>query len=268
MINTNGLLCLLASTLIFGVMSSSSTSAAGLDKQEHYEWRIYRIESQKKHDLVNQYLKDALVPALNRHGIDRVGVFVAYTGDRAAEGMDYSISMLIPYPTFKHFSDLNDKLEADDAYQTASASFMKQPLKDPAYTRIDSSFMKAFAGMPVIEMPSQTKAKKPRLFELRTYESHNAMKAKLKVDMFNAGEIQIMRESKMGPVFYGETLVGKTAPNLTYILSFDDMAQHDIAWTTFRSHPDWLKMKVMKKYAETVSKIEKWFLVPTDYSQI
>ncbi|VAX42152.1 hypothetical protein MNBD_PLANCTO02-2246, partial [hydrothermal vent metagenome] len=231
--------------------------------QEFYELRIYRIQNTKKQKLVSNYIEKGLVPALNRMGITRVGVFTLYE-----ETKDFSIFMLIPYSTIEQFTSLNDKLEIDRKYQKDAKEYHSQPLKDPAYTRIQSTFMKAFSGMPVIEMPTQTKEKKPRLFELRTYESHTTDAARRKVDMFNSGEIDIMRDVKMGPLFYGETLIGDDVPNLTYMLSADNMAANKKAWKSFLAHPEWDRMKKIDKYKETVSKITKWFLVPTEYSQI
>jgi hypothetical protein len=106
------------------------------------------------------------------------------------------------------------------------------------------------------------------LFELRTYESHNADKARLKVEMFNEGEIDIMRDVKLAPLFYGETLIGSDVPNLTYMLTAPDMNAHDEHWAGFRTHPDWLVMKALDKYKDTVSKINRWYLAPTAYSQL
>ncbi len=232
-------------------------------RQEYYELRVYRTVNAEKRNIVSDYLEHALVPALNRQAIDRVGVFT-----RLDDEADFAIYVLIPYPTVEAFADLNAKLAADPEYGQRAAAFFARPLNDPAYTRINSKFMKAFSGMPVIELSEQTVAKQSRLFELRTYESHNADKARLKVAMFNDGEIQIMRDCKMAPVFYGETLIGDDVPNLTYLLSAPDMAAHDEHWAAFRTHPDWLRMKVMEKYVDTVSKIDKWYLVPTAYSQL
>ena len=140
--------------------------------------------------------------------------------------------------------------------------------KDPAYVRIVSRLMKASTGTTVLELPAETKAKKPRMFELRVYESHNEEKAALKVDMFNSGELQVMRDTKLGPVFFGEMLVGDNVPNLTYMLSAADMAAHKEHWKTFGKHPEWVRMRGMAKYKDTVSKITNWFLEPTKYSQI
>jgi hypothetical protein len=103
---------------------------------------------------------------------------------------------------------------------------------------------------------------------LRTYESHNADKAQLKVAMFNDGEIDIMRDVQLAPLFYGETLIGSDVPNLTYMLTAPDVKAHDEHWNGFRTHPDWLKMKVLDKYKDTVSKINRWYLAPTEYSQL
>jgi hypothetical protein len=107
-----------------------------------------------------------------------------------------------------------------------------------------------------------------RMFELRIYESHDDLKARLKVAMFNDGEIDVMRDVKMAPVFYGETLIGQDVPNLIYMLSASDMESHEAHWKAFIGHPEWDRMKKLPKYKDTVSNITKVYLVPTDYSQI
>lgn len=231
--------------------------------QEFYELRHYAIENGKKQAIVSGYLENALLPALGRMGIDRVGVFASLD-----EPDDHSLWVLIPYKRLEQFGSLNATLADDGAYQKAAQELFSQPVKDPAYQRINSRFMKAFAGMPVIEMPEQTADKQPRIFELRTYESHNEDTAARKVEMFNKGEIDVMRDVKMAPVFYGEMLIGDDVPNLTYMLSASDMDAHKKHWDAFRVHPEWIRMKAIPRYKGTVSKITNWFLEPTEYSQI
>ncbi|QDU08178.1 NIPSNAP family protein [Gimesia aquarii] len=228
--------------------------------QEYYELRTYRIDDPAKQKIVNHYLEKALLPALKRMGINRVGVFK----EKEAKG-DYSLYVLIPFSSLEQFSRLNDVLEADAAYQSAAKEYFNQPKKSPAYSRIESRFMKAFQGMPVLEIP---KGKAPHLFELRTYESSNEKLARLKVDMFNNGEIDIMRDVKLGPVFFGEMLIGDDVPNLTYMLSAPDGAAHEKHWDGFRAHPDWNRMKKMDKYKGTVSKIRNKYLEPLPFSTI
>lgn len=254
-------------TVLFAALSPLPPSIVSANdeksKREYYELRVYRIESGEKQAIVNAYLEKALLPALNRMGVDRVGVFTLMDKPE-----DFSIYVLIPYPSLESFSGLNPALAKDGAYQKAAAPMFAAPLKDPAYKRIESRFMKAFAGMPVLELPAQTEAKKPRIFELRTYESPQGEAAWRKVAMFNDGEMQVMRDVKLGPVFFGETLIGDNVPNLTYMLSADDMDAHKIHWKAFGGHPVWAKMKSDPKYKDTVSKITNWFLIPTSYSQI
>ncbi|MFQ5929506.1 MAG: NIPSNAP family protein [Acidobacteriota bacterium] len=255
----------ITSSIILAAAAGAGTAAAPATgkKQEFYELRVYRVKNRDKQKLVSGYLEKALVPGLNRLGINRVGVFTLM---ESAD--DPALFMLIPYPTLEHFAGLNPKLEADSAYMAASKDFLAEPKEDPAFQRIESKFFKAFSGMPVIELPAQTRAKKARIFELRTYESHNPERAARKVEMFNTGETQVMREAEMAPVFFGEALIGADVPELTYMLSADNMAAHEEHWKAFQAHPEWNRMKGLAKYKDTVSKITKWFLVPTAYSQI
>lgn len=232
-------------------------------KQEFYELRVYRIESAEKQKIVSNYLEKALLPALNRISLNNVGVFtVKDTPD------DFSIYVMITYPKLHLLARLNDKLAADKEYNKAAADYFAIDKKDPAFTRIESRLMKAFAGIPKMEVPEQTKTKSQRMFELRIYESHNEKKARLKVNMFNTGEIQVMRDTKLAPVFFGETLISSDVPNLTYMLSASDMDAHKEHWKAFMAHPEWNRMKKLPKYKDTVSKITKKFLVPTKYSQL
>ena len=110
--------------------------------------------------------------------------------------------------------------------------------------------------------------KKPRMFEIRTYESYSELKAIKKVEMFNSGEIEAMREVGLGPIFYGQTLLGPGLPRLTYMVSAENQEAHSKHWGGFGKHPTWNKLKNDPQYADTVSKIVNRFLVPTAYSQI
>ena len=106
------------------------------------------------------------------------------------------------------------------------------------------------------------------MFELRSYESHSELKAIKKVEMFNAGEIELFRQVGLGPVFYGQALIGSNLPHLTYMVSAENPEAHKKHWDAFRASPIWDKLKNDPQYADTVSKIDSRFLVPTSYSQI
>lgn len=261
--------------VLFCVCLNGLNSAFAQDNkpQEYYELRSYIIDNEQDHIVVSKFVESALLPALNRLKIDRVGVFKLRgekngNANKTHAWPEYSIHLLIPFPTLKDFSELNDRLEKDAAYQSAGAELFGVGSKDPAYKRIESRFMKAFAGIPVIEQPKYSKQKTRRLFELRTYESHNTKMARLKVEMFNKGEIDIMRNVKLGPVFYGETLIGPDVPNLTYMLSGTDDDSHQEHWKGFINHPEWDRMKKMERYKGTVSRIRKTMLEPLPFSQL
>jgi len=240
-------------------------NSAGADgtKQEYYELRIYRTTGINRKVMLEGYLEQALLPALSRMGLDRIGVFT-----NMDKQDDHSIYLLIPYPTLQVFAAVNPTLLADKGYMSAAKDYFAVPQDDPVFTRIHSRFYRAFEEMPVIEIPSQTADDQPRIFELRIYESHTEEKAALKVDMFNSGEIQVMRDTDLAPVFYGEALVGDDVPNLAYMLSASDREAHKVHWEKFREHPEWQRMKEMPKYKDTVSNITSISLKPTVYSQL
>ena len=243
--------------------TQADSGGSAAKAQEYYELRTYQLQSAAKQKAFLTYVESALLPALNRIGLQRIGVFTSL--DKAD---DHDVRMLIPFPNLQAFDSLTTKLEADAEYQKAAAPHYAMTLKDPAYTRIRSQFMRAFASIPKIELPPQTASNKPRIFELRTYESHNEDTARRKVMMFDKGETQLMRDVQLGPVFFGETLVADDVPNLTYMLSADNDKAHKAHWKAFLAHPEWERIKVLPRFKDTVSKITSVMLKPTGFSEI
>ncbi len=258
----------LAGSLATATAATLATDAAAAKPskktaQEYYELRIYRCASADKQKLTLSHLETALIPALRRSGGSRVGTFTVIS-----DTPDHSIHVLILYPTLDVLGQRNEALAKDKTFQKAAADFFAIPKKDPAYTRIETRLMKAFSGMPVVELPKSSRKKTERMFELRIYEAHNEHKASLKVAMFNEGEIDIMRDVQLGPVFFGETLVADDVPNLTYMLSANNDQDHKEHWKAFIAHPEWERIKVLPRYKDTVSKITSVMLEPTEFSEI
>jgi hypothetical protein len=245
---------------------------SGRNPREYYELRVYHLKSAANRGLLDTYLSKALIPSLNRLGSRPVGVFVQQerTGAPGATEVTEPLAVLalIPYPTIEAFATAGARLNADAAYQSAGTEYLQSPKTNPAFERIDSWLMQAFAGMPNVELPAYCRAGKPRMFELRTYESYSEVKALKKVEMFNSGEIELMRKVELGPIFYGQALIGSNLPHLTYMLSAENQEAHKQHWDAFKTHPTWEKLKNEPQYADTVSKITNRFLVPAPYSQI
>ena len=106
------------------------------------------------------------------------------------------------------------------------------------------------------------------MYELRTYESHSEERARAKVNMFNAGEIEIFSKCGFHPVFFGESLIGASLPHLKYMLASTDMQTHNENWMKFRNHPDWLAMKDKPEYKDAVSNITRIYLEPVASSHV
>jgi hypothetical protein len=253
-------------------LTASAAERAGAQGREYYELRAYRLKDGADHALLDAYIEKAAIPALNRLGVKPVGVFVQQERTGAADATEVraesTVLVLRTYPSLEVFATAAARLNADREYQKAGAEYLNSPKTKPAFDRIDSWLMLAFAGLPKLELPAYCKEKKARMFEMRTYESYSELKALKKVDMFNAGEIGLMQQLDLSPVFYGQALVGRDLPHLTYMLCSPDLETHRRNWAAFGAHPVWVRLKGDPQYADTVSKITSRFLVPAGYSQI
>ena len=106
------------------------------------------------------------------------------------------------------------------------------------------------------------------LIELRTYESHNAERAKNKLDMFNAGEFQIFARGGMPGVFFGGAIVGSHLPQLTYMVVRPELEDAKKNWQIFGQDPEWKKLISNPGYKDNVSKVTALFIRPAAGSQI
>jgi hypothetical protein len=241
------------------VSAGQQGGTAPAKARELYEWRTYRLADKSKQDRLHRYLEAACLPAWERIGLGPVGAFTEI-GPEATQ----SLHVLLVYPTPESLASSREALESDPGYKQAAADHLAATKEDPAFDRIESSLLIAFAGAPKITPPQ----KKTRVLELRTYENAGEDRARAKVDMFNDGEIQIFPKCGFENVFFAETLIGPAIPNLKYMLAAPSMEANAAGWKTFISHPDFVKMRDDPKYANTEPKITKLFLEPTAYSQV
>lgn len=233
-------------------------------QQMFYEIKIYSVPQPGQAESVDKYLTNAFIPALHRAGIMQTGVFKPIETDTAAFGK--FIFVFIPYETVDKYVSLKIVLENDTDYQQAGKDFLDAPYDNPPFARYESIFMKAFKGMPQFRVPSFDTPAGERIYELRSYESPTETKAAKKRDMFNNGEIALFEKLGFNAVFYGQVLAGSHMPNLMYMTTFSDMKTHDEKWAQFGQHPEWIKMRDLEEYKNTVSKTTKYLLHPTSYS--
>ena len=82
--------------------------------------------------------------------------------------------------------------------------------------------------------------------------------------MFNSGEAGIFQRLGMSPVFFGETIVGRNQPSLTYMLSFENLAAREQLFSKFGADPEWKKLRATPGLldSEIVSNISNAILRP------
>ncbi len=244
------------------LINRAASAASSKSDRQWYELRVYTCKNASQQKLTEDYFEKAAIPALNRLGSKNVGVFKELKPSEQVK-----LFVIIPFSSMDAFTQAEEKLGKDSVYIGAAAPYLNATAAEPAYERIESSLLRAFPHMPQII----SFIGKPRIFELRRYESATEMAGKKKLDMFNdKGEIEIFKRTGLAPVFFGETIIGTLRPNLTYMLMFENMAAHDANWKTFGGDPEWKKIKAVPGYtdAEIVSHITSTFLVPADYSQV
>ena len=239
------------------------TTNAGQGVQ-YYEWIRYHLPVGKLQRIVSNYYRSAAIPALNKAGINAVGVFNVKHGTN-----NPTLHVIIPHPSLESVVTLNDKLLEDTEFVEAGKSFLSAPTNEKAFVTMEKTILKAFALLPEIQIPTQKQTNSPRIFQVRTYESPSLTVAKNKIHMFNeGGEIEMFKRTGLKPVLFAETIAGNRMPSLMYMLAFDDFPAMQKAWDTFDKDPEWLKLVADPFYANNVSCINDWIWTPTAFSQI
>ena len=231
--------------------------------RQYFELRRYHLLPGTKQRAFSTFIGDVAIPAMNRAGVGRVGAFTVVYGEN-----EPTLLLVLTHQTLDSMVSLRERLAADAVYTRAGAAILEAPLSDPAFVRVETTLLRAFDAMPTIELSAGAGTSTPRLFELRTYESHSDRAALNKLKMFNAGEVPIFRRAGLTPVFFGETVIGAKMPSLTYMVTFSDMPARDAAWGKFGQDPEWKTLSGDPQYRDNVSAISDIILQPTAYSQI
>ena len=257
----------LSSSLAASALASAggALNAQANAGREYYDLRCYKMQSGDQPKLAHKYFAEALIPALNRMGMNPIGVFDLYLGPQTP-----ALYLLIPSTSLETLATAELRLAHDEEYLKAAEPFDAAPAKQPAFERMESSLMIAFEGYPKLTVPPVTAQNGARVFQMRTYESPSLRDHRRKVEMFNSGEFDIFAKAGFWNVFFGDTLIGARLPNLTYMLSFPDLSELDAKWKAFSDHPDWKKLSAEAKFSfePIVSNISNLILRPTGYSQI
>jgi hypothetical protein len=241
-------------------------NAAAADGAKNVILELRRIQLRNSADNQRQRNNDFLkqhVSALQRAGAGPVGVF---SNTIATDGP--FLLVLASYAGLAAMEQVQGKLAADAEYQKALDAYNALPGLN--YERMESSLLRVFDGYPNVVPPPNDGKRAARLFEFRQYESNNTGTLRRKIKMFNDGEIGAFQRAGGQPVFFGETIVGARQPNLTYMLSYEDLAGRDKVWKAFAADPEWQKLRTTPGLsdAEIVSNITNYLVSPLPFSQI
>jgi hypothetical protein len=252
--------------LLFAQLISFPLFAFKAEKRAYYEIKLYRLNTNEQVQQVDAFLKNAYLPALHRAGIKKVGVYHPVGNDTSSNKRVY---VFIPLNSLEQVSTLEDILVNDKQVQADGDAYWNAAFNAPQYKRIETIVLKAFPLMPNFEEPKLSGPKTERVYELRSYEGGTERLYRQKVKMFNeGGEIALFKRLNFNAVFYSEVIVGSHMPNLMYMTSFNNMADRDAHWKTFGADPEWVKLKALPEYLNTVSFNDTQLLNPAEFSEL
>ncbi len=234
------------------------------NKGDFYQLKIYYLKNDDQVARVDEYLKNAYLPAMHRSGIKNIGVFKPLTNDTSLGKFIY---VLIPFNSVEAWMRAEKHLSKDEAYSSLSKSFTEAPFDKAPYERIESILLDAFPGQEHLKLPP---GKNPgRVFELRSYESPTENLHNKKMAMFNTGgEIEIFNRLAFNPVFYGKVLSGNHMPNFMYMPIFESLEQRNDQWKRFGDDSVWKRISAdpINENKVSVSHIDSILMHSTSYS--
>lgn len=253
-------------TVLLLMLSSITIEVTAAPKRDYYNLKLYRLSSNEQVNQVDAYLKNAYLPALHRAGIGKIGVYHPITNDTAVEKRIY---VFIPLQSLNQIDPLEELLVKDPVLQRDGDAYWNAAYNKAPYLRIESIVLKAFPLMTSFQSPSLTGNKTERIYELRSYEGPTEKLYRQKVKMFNAGgEIALFKRLQFNAVFYAEVIAGSHMPNLMYMTSFNNRADRDEHWKRFGEDPEWVKLKAIPEYLNTVSKNDTMLMNPAEFSEL
>jgi hypothetical protein len=234
--------------------------------REFYQITVYHFTDASQEKIIDNYLQNALLPALHKMNVKAVGVFKALSNDTSADKRMY---VLTPVKSLDDINTIAGKLQSDATYQSSGQEYLNAEHSAAPYSRMETILLHAFPLAPQINLPQLQAAKKDRVYELRSYESATEKIHANKVQMFNqGGEIDLFKRLNFNAIFYAQVVAGCRMPNLMYMTSFENMQDRESHWKTFGEDPFWKKLSAMPEYQNNVSHIDITFLHPTDYSDL
>lgn len=229
---------------------------ASYGQTQVYELRVYEMEFFKSADVLHTYFEQALIPALKRQGVAKVGVF-----EEVGEALPKKVYLLIAHQDIMAFQNSETSLFEDEQFVNDAKAYLTADQNSVPFVRINTSLIHSTKEFPELVAPDNA-----GLYELRIYESHSEAALQNKLKMFEE-EFSIFADAGLPMVFYGKNIAGEQMPCLTYMLANEDMAANKAGWANFINHPDWKDLVSREEFQGNMSDITRVFLKATPYSQ-
>ena len=233
--------------------------------REYLALRVYHAATADQVAHIENYLQATFLPALQKNGFGKTGVFKAIDIDTAA---DKRLYVLVPFQNLAQLEKLSTLADQSQNDSAIAPAYTRAAHNAPAFTRMETILLHAFTGMPQSKASGAKGDASERVYELRSYESASEARHLNKVEMFNEGEVELFDRLGFNAVFYAQVIAGSRMPNLMYMTSFESKAARDEHWKAFGSDREWKQMSALPKYKNNVSKIDIVFLRPTPYSKL
>jgi NIPSNAP len=236
-------------------------------QKEIYEIRVYDLKNDEQVKTTDNYLENALLPALHRQGIMNIGVFKPIANDTSPIRKIY---VIIPYKSAEIWEKTKTSISSSPLYLESSKSFSEADTSHLSYVRMECSLLSAFPDQTKL-VPTHLKSNPDAVYELRSYESPTEKLHQLKVEMFNAGgEIKLFKKLDFQALFYGDVLTGSRMPNLIYMIAFANLSARDEHWKSFGSSNEWKTLSADPHYQNniSVSHIDSTLMRRTSYSDL
>ena len=89
-----------------------------------------------------------------------------------------------------------------------------------------------------------------------------------KIQMFESGEITVMKEVGLAPIFYGRAVVGSHLPCLMYLTCGANPDEHKKHWQAFSAAPVWKQLRDDPQYKDNMIGMIRVILKRMSASQI
>ena len=128
---------------------TTARAATKAPKKDVYELRTYQLRFGAPQSNLENFFKEALIPALNKQGVKNVGVFREVGKTEPAK-----LYVLIPHPSWEDYGNASTRLNEDQAFATASGAYTRLTPDKAPFARYTTTLMSAFDGLPRLVVPA------------------------------------------------------------------------------------------------------------------